>query len=449
MALEQGAPRALARRVKTLAREEGFDLVRIAPAGDLHQARARYLAWLAAGRQGDMRWMTPERAARSASPAASVPDARSVITLGLGYFRGEPSRRPGYGRVARYAWGRDYHDVVGSMLRRLAGRIEAEVGGAWTRFVDTGPAMDKAFAAAAGLGWYGKNTNILTPALGSWVLLGEIITDLALEPDAPLTQNCGSCCLCQIACPTGALDVDYSIDARRCISYLTIEHRGPIPLELRPAIGSWVFGCDICQEVCPPTMRPYLTTAADTRRWAERVRVEVRAARGRHLPAAAATARPVAGDTAGDIPPDSHRLGNDSHADLDLVWLLTLTHQQYLDAFRGTAIRRAKVWMLRRNAAVALGNVGDDHHVAPLAAALALDEHPLVRGHAAWALGRLAQRHAADDAGIHLRKALSAEPDASVTDEISRALETAKGARAVPAAAEHADAARDRSGLSR
>ncbi len=262
-----------ARAVKELGREAGFDLVRITAASPLHEERARYLAWLEQGRQAEMKWMTADRAAVSSTPEAALTGAKSVVCVGLSYWAGhrEPPV-PGSGTIARYAWGRDYHAVLGDGLKKLAGRLREAMGGDHRWYVDTGPVMDKALAARSGLGWYGKNTNILTSEFGSYVLLGEILTTLELAPDAPLGRDCGACHLCSTACPTGALGPDYSIDAGKCISYLTIEHRGAIPLELRSAIGSWVFGCDICQDVCPPTMLPHLRTSAARREWSQEVR---------------------------------------------------------------------------------------------------------------------------------------------------------------------------------
>jgi epoxyqueuosine reductase len=273
--------------------------------------------------------------------------------------------------------------------------------------------MDRALAVRAGLGWYGKNSNVLTDGFGSYVLLGEIVTTLELEPDRALDRSCGSCRLCVVSCPTGAISPEYSVDSAKCISYLTIEHRGAIALELRPKMGDWVFGCDICQDVCPPTMQPHLRTEEQRRGWAEETR------------------RYVAGDAAGraavsdDEPPvgAGHPLFSlRVRPTVDLIWLLHLSHAEYVEAFRGTAVKRAKVWMLRRNAAVALGNVGGEESVPHLALALKGDEHPVVRGHAAWALGRIAQRRGLRECCTILQDALDEEVDATVVAEIETAL---------------------------
>jgi epoxyqueuosine reductase len=409
---------AASKRVKELSRAAGFQICRITSALPLHAEQARYLHWLADGRQGTMQWMTRERALSSSDPTAVLPAATSVICLGMAYWAGR--RRPSdplMGKIARYAWGADYHAVMGERLEQLASELQFEFGGEHRWYVDTGPMMDKALAARSGLGWYGKNTNILTEQFGSFVLLGEIITTLDLPPDRPLEKGCGACRLCAVACPTGALGPDYAIDANKCISYLTIEHRGVIPIELRAAIGTWVFGCDICQDVCPPTMEPYLQSTGERAEWAKEVR-QILAQTPAQMPERAysepeETRKP---SLSGPLFPDGIR------QEYDLTWLLTLTHEQYLEAFRGTAIRRAKVWMLRRNAAVALGNAGGESCVAPLFNAMNRDDHPIVRGHAAWALGRIRSRLGSEAARKALELALSSEIDEQVLREIKAAL---------------------------
>ena len=377
----------------------------------------RFVSWLSRGRQGEMAWMTPERAERSARPAASLADANSVICVAMAYWAGHRAEEDRTtGRVARYAWGADYHEVMGDRLHRLAEALADSFPGEYRWFVDTGPMMDKALAARAGIGWYGKNTNILTDSYGSFVLLGEIVTTAVLPPDRPLAKDCGKCRLCMVACPTGALGPEYDIDAKKCISYFTIEHRGPIPIEYRSAIGNWVFGCDICQDVCPPTMAPFLQSRTERVRWSRDVRAAVS---GSPVPPGDVPGTrhdsELAGAAPGTLFPDGVRQS------LDLVRLLAMSHQEYLAEFRGTAIRRAKVWMLRRNAAVALGNVGGAVHISALAQSLTGDEHPIVRGHAAWALGRIAVRHGAQAALSALDSALETEEDVSVRLEIEAA----------------------------
>jgi epoxyqueuosine reductase len=283
------------------------------------------------------------------------------------------------GRVARYARGRDYHDVIPPRLRALAAAI-VELCGPETKcrtFVDTGPLVDRAAAERAGLGFVGKNTCLLTGRYGSYVFLSAILTTAALPSDPFVTRDCGSCRACLNACPTGAFIAPRQLDATRCISYLTIEHRGAIPHALRPRIGDWVFGCDVCQEVCP---------------W-NRAR----------SPTAHEEFAPQAG------------AGNT----LDLAELLTLDEAAFRARFRGTPLMRTKRRGLLRNAAIALGNSGDRAVIPALLGALS-DAEPLVRGHAAWALGELAPLPA--EAIATLRTALAAETDPEARAEMRAAL---------------------------
>jgi epoxyqueuosine reductase len=249
----------------------------------------------------------------------------------------------------------------------------------WVAYVDTGPLMDRAWAERAGLGWIGKNTNLILQGKGSYSFLGEILTDLAIEPDPPARDHCGTCVRCIAACPTGAILGPRQLDARRCISYLTIEHRGPIPLELRPAIGTRIFGCDDCQEACP--WNRFATPTQDP---------EFRDAPGQATPA--------------------------------LIPLLDLDEAAFRARYQGTAILRAKRAGFARNVAVALGNAGDPRGVPALARALAADPEPMVRGHAAWALGRLG----GEEARLALLQAAALERSTETLTEIHAALE--KGA---------------------
>jgi epoxyqueuosine reductase len=406
----------LERHVKELGRDAGFDLVRIGRATDMHLERTRYLEWIEAGRQGEMRWITPERAALSADPNRVLKGARSVISVGLSYWAGHPSPRPHAGKIAKYAWGRDYHAVMGDQLREFTIALARTLHGDHRWYVDTGPQMDKALAARSGLGWVGKNTNIITEEFGSYVLLGEVITTLDLAPDPALKRDCGSCRLCQVACPTGALGPDYSIDSRKCISYLTIEFRGSIPREFRPLIGAWVFGCDICQDVCPPAVAPFLHSAFERRAWAQETRMTV------SRKASPGWVRWGLSPAPADVRANLLHAGG-LRTSVDLVWLLQLTHEQYLEAFRSTALRRAKAWMLRRNAAIALGNVGDEISVEALSESVRTDVHPIVRGHAAWALGVLGTRFECPGTCEMLAGALATETDRHVRTEIEEALD--------------------------
>jgi len=239
---------ALTASVKELALALGFDHVAIGPA-DPPTHGAALTTWLEAGYAGGMAYIGRRREERL-DPRRVLPDAASVIAVALNYYQGAPSD-PSWAPVARYAWGRDYHDVMTPRLERLAAHLD-EAGGARSRaYVDTGPVLERDLAARAGLGWIGKNTMLLHPALGSWFFIGVLLTTARLAPDDPLPDRCGSCRACLDACPTAAFVAPYVLDARRCISYLTIEHRGDIDPGLHEPIGEWQFGCDLCQTACP------------------------------------------------------------------------------------------------------------------------------------------------------------------------------------------------------
>jgi epoxyqueuosine reductase len=336
--------------VKAEALRLGFSHVGIATADRFAEAERFLLDWIRQGRHGEMGWIAEERAQRACRPDELLPGARSLIAVAAPYGRGaEPGPPSQHGRVARYARGVDYHELMKGRLRVLAEALRQQGGGEgrYRIFVDDGPLLDREVALRAGLGFIGKNTCLIAPGAGSYLLLGTLLTDLPLVPDQAPTRDCGSCRLCLDACPTGALDAPYQLDARRCISYLTIELRGPIPLDLRPAIGARVFGCDICQEVCP------YNHGRGPLPWPE---LEPRAAVG---------------------------------TDLDLVKLIGLDDEAFRQRFRGTSLRRTKRRGLLRNAAVALANAGNPDTVPALARALAEEPEPLVRAHAAWALRRL------------------------------------------------------------
>ena len=370
-----GRPAALTAAVKAAARACGAGAVRIAAAepdgateGRMRDAFAR----------GDLAaWPYDGEYARAASdPATIVPGARSVVCIAVPYATPQPAERRGRGRVSAYAWSADYHRRMQTLLREIAARIDALAGAPVTRVAcDTAPLAERAFAARAGLGWIGKHTSLIVKGLGPAVFLGEIVTTLALEPDTALRTSCGSCARCVDVCPTGALRGDGTMDATRCISDLT-QRRDAIPRALRPLIGTWVWGCDLCNDACPPGM----------------------------------LAGPRGGTASAPL--------DDLTAAPDLQALLRL---------RGAAFRRLRAtamgWrgpvVLRRNAAVALGNSLDRADVPALAAALGGDPSPLVRGHAAWALGRIGSPRA-DSA---LRDAREGERDPFVRDEIEAALE--------------------------
>jgi epoxyqueuosine reductase len=337
-------------RVKALALETGFDIVGISvpePSREL----AFFPEWVASGYAGNMEYLK-QQVERRCDVHRHLPWARSIICVGLqydtphSYSIAAPMAR---GWISRYAWGDDYHDVVMEMLRSYAFRLRRETGPFEHRcYVDTGPLVERVWAAAAGLGAWGKNTCLIHPEHGSWFFLGELITDLALPPDSPRADLCGRCQACLDACPTGALRAPYVLDAKRCISYLTIELKGTIPIELRAALGRHVFGCDICQDVCP---------------WNRR---------RRHFGESAFAPRnglfaPVLQDLAAVDDGGFRRL------------------------FSRSALKRARRKGLLRNVAVALGNVGGDGAQAA-AERLAQDPVELVREHARWALSRLSGR---------------------------------------------------------
>jgi epoxyqueuosine reductase len=255
------AAATLTESVKALALELGFDLVAIGPA-DPPEHGSDFRRWIEAGHAGTMGYLE-RRLEERLDPRRVLPGARSVVCVALNYYQGEAEDHPSWRPVARYAWGRDYHDVIGPRLERLATHL-AEAGGARSRgYVDTGPVLERDLAARAGLGWIGKNTMLLHPRLGSWFFIGVLLTTADLAHDAPLHDRCGSCRACLDACPTGAFVAPYVLDARRCISYLTIEHRGEIDPALHRGMAGWQFGCDVCQEVCPWNRKAPVTREAD------------------------------------------------------------------------------------------------------------------------------------------------------------------------------------------
>jgi epoxyqueuosine reductase len=388
-------PAQLAALVKERAYELGFDLARVTTADPFPEAEAVLKERIGAGLMSGLDWFTAERAAVSSNPRALLPGARSVVALGTFYLTDAPRDLTApddpHGRVSCYAWGDDYHEVIRQRLDQLAEfvRTLALPGEEKTIvFVDTGRMVDRAVAQRSGLGWYGKNTNILTKGWGSWVFLAELVTSLALAPDAPVNANCGQCEVCLHACPTNAFVAPYVLDNRRCISYLTIELRGSIPLELRPLVGTHIFGCDICQQVCPVNlvMESRLRKAGRLGGPGERQEFRPRAAVG-SSPA--------------------------------LIPLLALDEEGFRERFRHSPIKRAKRRGLLRNVCVALGNIGDPVAVPALIGALH-DAEPLVRGHAAWALGHIGGA----EARAALVEAGERDEDASVRQEAQCALDT-------------------------
>lgn len=371
---------SLTAALKAEAERLGFDLVGIAAGMPAPHAPALD-AWLAAGYAGEMGYLA-RNAVRRADPREAVPGTRSVVVCGMHYRAAEPDPAlwddPGRGRISRYAWGDDYHDILLPRLRELQRWLEVRVGRAQIgrSYVDTGPVLERPIGEMAGLGFQGKNTLLIHPRQGSWFVLGEILVDVALVADAPASVGgCGGCTRCLDACPTQAFVGPHVLDARRCISYLTIELKGPIPRELRPLMGNHIYGCDICQAVCPWNVR-----------WGQFGR------------------EPAFQPRPGVVAPE-------------LLELMALDDAGFRERFRGSPIKRTKRRGLLRNVAVALGNWGDTQAVPVLARALA-DHEPLIRGHAAWALGRIGGTEA--HAALSARRAL--EDDAWVAEELALAL---------------------------
>ncbi|PAX08027.1 tRNA epoxyqueuosine(34) reductase QueG [Sphingomonas lenta] len=339
----------LEERIRDEAAELGFAACGIARADAAPRAAERLAEWLEQGRHGSMIWME-ERRHHRASPAGLWPEVRSVVSLGMSYapaldplaLAGEGDR----GRISVYAQGADYHDVVKRQLKALGRWLATEAGGDLKVFVDTAPVMEKPLAEAAGLGWQGKHTNLVSREHGSWLFLGAIYTTLELEPDASRTSTCGSCRACLAACPTDAFPAPYQIDARRCVSYLTIENKGPIPRAFREAIGNRIYGCDDCLAACP--WNKFARSARTNRAFLPRAEL----------------AAPSLGD------------------------LLDLDDAGFRQVFAGSPIKRIGRDRMVRNALVAAGNSGRAELVGPVAKLLD-DPAPVVRGAAVWALGRL------------------------------------------------------------
>ncbi len=367
-------------RIKDQAFSLGFDLVGVTPVASAPHGQT-YEDWLAHGFAGGMAYMARNVEERR-HPGHILLGAKSLIAVAMNY------RQPGtaplshdlpFGVVAQYARGTDYHDIMLDKLKSLLAFLREQAGEPVQGkvYVDTGPILEREFAALAGLGWYGKHTNLIHKRMGSWLLLGEILVDIELAYDLPASAHCGTCTRCIEACPTKAIVEPYTVDARACISYLTIELKGSIPDRLRTEVGNRIFGCDDCQDVCPWNRR-----APETREPA-------------FLP------RPNT---------------------LSLIDLMRMTPEDFRAQFKNSPIKRSKRRGFLRNVAVALGNTGDSLAVPALVDALG-DEEPLVREHVAWALGRLGGTEA-EQALAHARLS---EPDPSVREAIDRALDAKTG----------------------
>ncbi len=374
-------PAALTKIIKAEAMRLGFPLVGVT-LPDPPPHFAVFARWLEAGRHASMGYLAGERSLqRRADPRQILPEANSLLSVAVPYpVPPAQAPVPGKGRVAAYAWGSDYHDVIPSRLQALVAFIEEQVGRKVHQrgYTDTGPILERDLAQRAGLGWIGKNTCLIHPRLGSYFLLGELLLDLDLEPDDPVDRDyCGSCRRCIDACPTGCILPDRTLDAGRCISYQTIENKGPVPPELRPQQGDWVFGCDICQTVCPWNIS-------------------------------------FAG-----LAPDPDLAPRPEVPQPDLRREIHLSPQAFNQKFKGSPVQRPRRRGYLRNVAVAMGNLADPACLPDLARVLREEPEPLVRGHAAWAIGQTGGPIARQE----LDRAHKSEPDPYVLSEIRGALD--------------------------
>ncbi len=364
-------------QVRECAFSLGFDLVGITDSGPFEGDEKAAIKRINDGHMEGYPWYTKERVRKMNRPQLLLDNARSVISLATSYLTTEPDTGTfKNGRVARYAWGDDYHKVLKSKLKDFCVKLQ-EISGRDinTRvFVDDGPMNDRAAARRSGVGWFGKNTNILTPTHGSWVFLSQVITDLYLKPDSPLKKTCGNCVKCIDDCPTGAIVAPYVIDNEKCISYLTIELRGVIPRKLRTLMGDWIFGCDICQDVCPVNKKA----------------------------------------SQGNLDAFHQRPGFSTP---DLVEILNMDQAEFSTKYKDSPIKRAKLVGLKRNACVALGNNGDPNAITALSTALKTTEN-VVRIHAAWALGTIGGKNSLEV----LEEALLSEEDQDTIDEIQMSI---------------------------
>jgi epoxyqueuosine reductase len=368
-----GARRVLEER----AREAGFDLVGVASAEPLREGGERLREWQEAGMAADMGYMHRPVELLS-NPKKLQKSARSVVSLGVSYYPGDHPENESAGRVARYAWGRDYHEVIKARLFRLREELEDELGVRIKArgFTDAVPLLERSAAQHAGLGFFGRNSCLINGEVGSYFFIADLIVDLDLAPDQPGTGTCGRCTRCMDRCPTGAIKAPGVVDARLCISYLTIENKGEIPRGLREKIGDWAFGCDVCQEVCP-----YNKTKASKSRW----------------------------------PEFSAEAGHGPYLNIEEV-LKIRADEEFEERFAGTPLTRPGRAGLLRNCCVAAGNLKLKEVVPALVRALREDSSALVRGHAAWALGEIGGSEAA------LKEAAEVEEDTWCQDEIKVAL---------------------------
>ncbi len=371
-------PSSLTRLLREKANELGFDLVGAIPVSRSTTIDI-YNAWLKKGYAGSMAYLE-RHAELKEDPRQLLPETMSLFALGFNYKTVDPpeqAQNPDIGCISRYAWGDDYHEIIRTKLRVLENYIcqELNAGNLSRSFVDSGPVLEREIAQRAGLGWIGKHSNLINMEKGSWFFLAELLVDVPLETNLPFTRvDCGTCTICIDACPTEAIIADRTLDARLCISYLTIELKGAIPVELRPKMSNMIFGCDICQEVCPWNQNASKSSESGLRPRPENVAPE-------------------------------------------LIELMQLDQSAFKKRFHKSPIKRTKRRGLLRNVAVALGNWAHESAIPALSLGLQ-DSEPLVRSHAAWALGRIS----ASQAKINLKAAKTTEKDPSVLEEIEAAL---------------------------
>ena len=371
-------PSSLTGLLREKANELGFDLVGAIPVSRSTTIDI-YNAWLKKGYAGSMAYLE-RHAELKEDPRQLLPETMSLFALGFNYKTVDPpekAQNPDIGCISRYAWGDDYHEIIRTKLRVLENYIcqELNAGNLSRSFVDSGPVLEREIAQRAGLGWIGKHSNLINMEKGSWFFLAELLVDVPLETNLPFTRvDCGTCTICIDACPTEAIIADRTLDARLCISYLTIELKGAIPVELRPKMSNMIFGCDICQEVCPWNQNASKSSESGLRPRPENVAPE-------------------------------------------LIELMKLDQSAFKKRFRKSPIKRTKRRGLLRNVAVALGNWAHESAIPALSLGLQ-DSEPLVRSHAAWALGRIS----ASQAKINLKAAKTTEKDPSVLEEIEAAL---------------------------
>ena len=332
--------KALRENLRAEALSMGFDVFGVAPI-DADVKADYFKKWIADGMHGEMEWMAKDTERRT-EVTRVLPEARSIIVVGLNYYQPQPN--PNY-QIAKYALGQDYHNVITKKLRKLCTVMRA-LGGAQKPYVDTGPVLEKPIAVAAGLGWQGKSTIVLQPKFGTWLFLGIIITTLEIESSSPAPDRCGSCTKCITACPTSAIIAPYKLDARKCLAYLTIEHKGPIPLEYRKALGTRIFGCDDCLDVCP------------WNKWAKETKENKFKAR----------LQPVLKET--------------------LSW----TEEDFLNQFRGTPVKRLGLLRWWRNALTVMGNTGTPGDLEAIGR-LVNHADPMVSEHACWARDQILSRN--------------------------------------------------------